>query len=100
MDAPCTRAAMMCSELRIVRVSALAIRAKGDQVVSAIASTAFSNPGPSAETKASARISLGNARKMSVIRIRIASTQPPTYPATVPTRRPTGTTIMPTRATI
>ena len=33
------------AELRMVSVSARAMRANGDQVVSAIASTAFSKPG-------------------------------------------------------
>jgi len=39
--------------------------------------TAFSMPGPSAATKASARIRRGNARKISVMRINTASTMPP-----------------------
>ena len=43
----------------------------------AIAMTAFSIPGPSAATNASARISRGKARKMSVTRISAASTSPP-----------------------
>ena len=42
-----------------------------------MASTAFSMPGPSAATKASASTSFGKARKMSVMRISTASIQPP-----------------------
>ncbi len=61
----------------MVSVSARAIRAYGGQEVIAIASTAFSMPGPSAATKASARMSRGKARKMSVMRISTASTSPP-----------------------
>ena len=67
----------MYSVLRIVSVSARAIRAYGGHDVIAIAITAFSMPGPSAATNASARISRGNARKMSVMRISAASRSPP-----------------------
>ena len=66
------------------------MRAYGGHEVMAIAITAFSMPGPSAATKASARISFGKARKMSVVRISTASTQPPAEPATGPTSSPTG----------
>ena len=64
-----------------------------------MAITAFSMPGPSAATNASARISRGNARKMSVIRINTASSQPPAYPATVPTTSPIGAASMATSTT-
>ena len=60
-----------------VSVSARAIRAYGGHDVMAMAITAFPMPGPSAATKASARIRRGNARKMSVMRISAASTSPP-----------------------
>ena len=65
-----------------------------------MAITAFSMPGPNAAAKASARISRGNARKMSVSRIRTASTQPPKYPAGSPISRPIGTTIRLTSTTM
>ena len=42
-----------------------------------MAMMAFWMPGPSAATKASARISLGIDRKMSVMPISIRSIQPP-----------------------
>ena len=58
-----------------------------------MAITAFSMPGPMAATKASARISFGIERKTSVIPINTLSTQPPKYPETAPTRRPTGAVI-------
>ena len=67
----------MKSLRRIVSVSARATRAYGGQAVKAMAMTAFSMPGPRAETKASARISRGKARKTSVTRISTVSTQPP-----------------------
>ena len=43
-----------------------------------MASAALTMPGPSAATNASARSSLGTARKTSVMRMKIVSTQPPT----------------------
>ncbi len=47
------------------------------RAVTAMAMMAFSIPGPRAATKARARMSLGKARKMSVMRIRSVSTKPP-----------------------
>ena len=67
----------MKSERRSVNVSARATRAPVGQAVIEMAITALSMPGPRAATKASARIRRGKARKMSVTRIKTASTQPP-----------------------
>ncbi len=55
-EAPIISTAAMYSVCRIVSVSARAIRAYGGHDVMAIAITAFSIPGPSAATNASARI--------------------------------------------
>ena len=65
-----------------------------------MAITAFSMPGPSTATSASARISLGKARKISVIRIRMVSVQPPKYPATVPINSPNTGAVSTTSTTI
>ena len=65
-----------------------------------MATMAFSSPAPSAATKASDRISDGNDRKMSVIRISTVSNQPPKYPASVPTASPIGPTMTATSAMI
>ena len=78
LEAPWRRTAAMKSAWRTVMVSARAMRAYGGHAVIAIAMMAFSMPGPSAATNASARIRRGNARNTSVMRISTVSSQPPT----------------------
>ena len=65
-----------------------------------MAMMALFNPGPSDATKASASTSRGKAKKMSVMRIRILSVQPPRNPAVEPTSRPMGAAITSARITM
>jgi hypothetical protein len=84
----------MQSAWRITSVSARAMRADGGHEVIAIAMAAFSMPGPRAATKAKAGIKPAKARKISVMRISTASSQPPASPAHVPTSKPTSASTM------
>ena len=82
------RAASIYSILTIRRILARISRAKPGMPVIPSAQMHLSTPLPKIAQKAIARISVGNAWKISRKRIRQESTIPPKYPATAPIRMP------------